>query len=115
MEFKLIMAMIDDDHVEAVMEAARKAGASGATIIPYARGQGLKRHMTFFGLEYLGARDILLYLVEASRSTAVLDAITAAGKLDESQHTGIALELDVSRATGLGDHIKALQEQRPLD
>ncbi|QOC21745.1 P-II family nitrogen regulator [Wenzhouxiangella sp. AB-CW3] len=111
MNFKLIMAMIDDQKVEAVMEAARAAGASGATIIPQARGQGLHRHLTFFGLEYLGARNILLYLVEASRSAAVMDAITEAGELDESKHTGVALELDVSRATGLGDHIKALQEQ----
>jgi len=39
------------------------------------------------------------------------DQKVEAGELDESKHTGVALELDVSRATGLGDHIKALQEQ----
>ncbi len=113
MKFKLIMAMVDDGRIEAVLDAARLAGATGATIIPNARGQGLKRHKTFFGLEFLGPRNILLFLVEARRSETVMDAITEAGGLDETAETGIALELDVTRATGLEEHIKVLSEQLP--
>lgn len=115
MQFKLILAFIDDGKVDAVLDSARAAGATGATIIPNARGQGLKRHLTFFGLEFLHPRNILLFLVEARRATAVMDAITEAGELDETLHTGIALELDVSRATGLGEHIKAMAENLPLE
>jgi len=71
--------------------------------------------MTFFGLEFLGARSILLFLVEARRSEAVMDAIARAGKLDETMETGIALELDVTRATGLSEHIRKLSEELPLE
>ena len=115
MQFKLILAFIDDARVDVVLEAARAAGATGATIVPNARGQGLKRHLTFFGLEFLGPRNILLFLVEARRSTQVMDAITRSGQLDESLNTGIALELDVSRATGLGEHVKVMAETLPPD
>jgi len=38
----------------------------------------------------------------------------AAGGLDESLDTGLALEVDVSRALGLTEHIKALAAAKPV-
>lgn len=114
MKFKLLLVFVDDMRVEAVLEAAREAGATGATIVPQARGQGRTRTLTFFGLEYLHPRSILMILVEARRSSEVLNAVTRAGKLDETAETGIALELDVDRVTGLSEHIRMLAEQHPL-
>ncbi len=58
---------------------------------------------------------LIIAMIDDGKVDAVMDAITEAGELDESRHTGIALELDVSRVTGLGEHIKALQEQQSLD
>lgn len=115
MEFKLIMVFVDDHKVEAVLDAGRAAGATGATIIPNARGQGMKKHLTFFGLEYLGARTILLFVVEARRSDEVMAAVTEAGGLDESALTGIALELSVNQVTGLSEHIRLLEEEHPFE
>lgn len=115
MDFKLLMVFVDQDKTETVLDAARGAGATGATIINNAQGQGLKPHLTFFGLEFMAARSVILILVEARRSQAVLHAVTSAGKLDESLNTGIALELDVSQALGLTEHIKALSKEHPLD
>ena len=51
MHFKLLVVFVEDDKTNAVMEAARNSGATGATIINNARGEGLKRSKTFFGLE----------------------------------------------------------------
>ena len=115
LNFKLIMVFVEEGKVEDVLDAARAAGATGATILPNARGQGLKRHLTFFGLEFLGPRSVLLFLVEARRADSVMEAVTRAGNLDETLGTGIAIELDVARATGLSAHIEALAEQMPLD
>jgi len=109
MDFKLLMVFVDQDRTDKVLDAARKAGATGATIINNAQGQGLKPHLTFFGLEFMATRSVILILVEASRADAVLDAAAEAGGLDDSLDTGVALELDVNRALGLGEHIKALQ------
>lgn len=114
-KFKLIMVFVDDERTDRVLDAARAAGATGATIIRNAQGQGLERRSSFFGLEYLAPRDVILVLVEARRSEAVLDAVVAAGQLDERLETGLALELDVTRAHGLSEHIKALAATKPLD
>jgi nitrogen regulatory protein PII len=111
--FKLIMVFVDEKRTERVLDAARAAGATGATIIKNARGQGLERKLTFFGLEYLALRDVILVLVEARRATAVMDAVVEAGELDESLDSGLALELDVTRALGLSEHVKALEDAKP--
>lgn len=115
MEFKLIMVFVDDLKVEQVLDAGRAAGATGATVIPNARGQGLMRKMTFFGFEYMAARTIILFVVESRRAEAVLSAVTEAGELDESAETGLAIELDLSRVTGLSQHVEALARDLPLD
>ncbi|MFZ2288191.1 MAG: P-II family nitrogen regulator [Halopseudomonas yangmingensis] len=114
MQFKLIMVFVDDERTEEVLDAARDAGATGATIIGNAQGRGLKPHLTFFGLEFMASRNVLLFLVEARRSDEILQAILQAGKLDESLQTGIALELDVARAVGLSAHIEALTKEHPI-
>lgn len=115
LKFKLIMAFVDDRKVDAVLDAGRAAGATGSTIIPHARGQGLKPHMTFFGLEFLASRTIVLFVVEARRAETVMDAISLAGGLDESADTGIALELDISSVRGLSEHVRMLEQQLPPD
>ena len=115
LKFKLVMAFVDDRKVDAVVDAGRAAGATGATIVPHARGQGMRPRWTFFGLEFLAMRTIVLFVVEARRTAAVMDAITLAGGLDESAETGIALELEVSSVRGLTEHIRILEEQLPPD
>ncbi len=114
MDFKLLMVFVDQDRTDKVLDAARNAGATGATIINNAQGQGLKPHLTFFGLEFMASRSVILILVEARRSSEVLKAVSKAGGLDESLNTGIALELDVSQAVGLSEHIRTLSREHPL-
>jgi nitrogen regulatory protein PII len=113
MSFKLMMVFVDEDKTDQVLDASRAAGATGATIITNARGQGLEKTIGIFGLEILNPRDVLLILVEARRIDEVLNAVTTAGELDESLSTGIALTLDVEKAVGLSEHIKMLASQFP--
>ncbi len=40
MHFKLIVAFVEDNKTEAIMSAAREAGATGCTVINNARGEG---------------------------------------------------------------------------
>lgn len=114
MQFKLILVFVDDEKTDKVLDAARAAGATGATIISHARGQGLKKMTGIFGLELLNPRAVLLILVEARRADTILQAVTDAGGLDERLDTGIALMLDVDKALGLTQHIEALQKEHPL-
>jgi len=112
-KFKLIMVFVTFEKTDLVLNTARAAGATGATVIKNARGQGLERRTMFLGLEYLAPRDVILILVEARRSEAIMQAVAKAGALDERPDTGLALELDVSRALGLTEHIKALAAETP--
>ncbi len=101
MHFKMIIAFVDDAKSDTVMEAARKAGATGATVINNARGEGLEVSKTFLGLTLSTQRDVLLFLVEEHRSRHILETISEAGRFDEKPGTGIAFQLDVEDAVGI--------------
>lgn len=115
MKFKLIMVFVDEDKVEQVMDASRNAGATGATIISKARGQGLEKVIGIMGFEILSPRAVVLILAEQRRADCVLEAVAEAGNLDESLGTGIAIQLDVDKAMGLSEHIKELEKMRPIE
>ena len=50
MHFKLIIALVEDCKTEAVINAAREAGATGTTVISNASVEGVEESKTFFGL-----------------------------------------------------------------
>lgn len=108
MHFKLIVAMVDEDKTNAVMDAARAAGATGATVLNQARGEGLKPPTTFFGLSLEMRRDVLLLLVEEHLSRRILESIAKAGKFDDTPGTGIAFQVDVEDAIGVSHQIPTL-------
>ena len=60
MHFKLIVVFVEDSKTESVIAAARKAGATGCTIINNARGEGVEQSRSFFGLSLATQRDVLL-------------------------------------------------------
>jgi nitrogen regulatory protein PII len=101
MHFKMIIVFVQDKKTDAVMDAARDAGATGATVIHNARGEGLKVSKTFFGLSLETQRDVVLFLVEEHLSRHILEEINRAGKLDAEPGTGIAFQVDVEDAVGI--------------
>jgi nitrogen regulatory protein PII len=110
MHFKLIIALIDKDKTTDVMKAARSSGATGATIIGNARGEGLEPAKTFWGLCLESQRDVLLFLVEKHLARSILEKIAATAELDDTPGTGIAFQLDVEDAVGVGHQIRELTE-----
>lgn len=111
MHFKLIIALVDDKKTTAMMEAAREAGATGATVISNARGEGLEKNTTFFGLTLNSQRDMLLFLVEEHLSRHILEKIGEVGDFDESPGAGIAFQLDVEDAIGVMHQVEELTEK----
>lgn len=108
MHFKLIIAFVDDTKTDDIMQAARKAGSTGATIINNARGEGLQKTKTFFGLTLDTQRDVLLFLVEQHLSRHILEEIARVGDFDSSPGTGIAIQIDVEDAVGVSHQVSAL-------
>jgi nitrogen regulatory protein PII len=110
MHFKLIIALVEDDKTEAVLDAAREKGATGATVITSARGEGLRRSKTFFGLTLETQRDMLLFLVEEHLSREILEKIASVGEFDEKPGTGIAFQVDVEDAVGVAQQVASLTD-----
>ncbi len=111
MHFKMIVVFTQDDKTDAVVEAAREAGATGATVINNARGEGLKRSKTFFGLTLETQRDVVLMLVEEHLSRSILEEISRVGQFEEKPGSGIAFQIDVEDAVGVSHQISQLSDQ----
>lgn len=111
MHFKLIIALVDDSKTNEVMDAAREAGATGATVLGDARGEGLRPRKTFFGLAMEAQRDMLLFLVEEHMSRAILERIAEVGGFDTDPGSGLAFQLDVEDTIGLKTQIETLTDE----
>ena len=108
MHFKLILTFIEDSKTTAVMNAARDEGATGATVINNARGEGLAQKKTFFGLSLESQRDVVLFLVEEHLSRHIIEKLAEVGELEERPGTGIAIQIDVEDAVGVAHQIEQL-------
>jgi len=111
MKLKLIIALVTDDLTDKVTEVARREGATGATVITSARGEGLKPTKTMLGLTLEGQRDVCLFLVDALRSRRILEAIATECRFDEQPASGIAFQLDIEDAVGLMSQLKTIEEE----
>jgi nitrogen regulatory protein PII len=107
MHFKLIIALVEEERTDAVMDAAREAGATGATVVNHARGEGVDVKKTFLGLTLEAQRDMVLFLVEEHLSRQILETIEDVGALDK-QDSGIAFQLDVEDAVGIAHQVQKL-------
>ena len=108
MHFKLICAFVEDSKTQAVIDAARKKGATGSTLISNARGEGLSVSKTFMGLTLETQRDIIMLLVEEHMSREILENIAEAGEFEEKPGSGIAFVVDVEDAVGVTQQIASL-------
>lgn len=109
MHFKLLVSFIEDNKTEAIMQAAREKGATGATVITNARGEGLQGSKTFFGLDLETQRDVVMFLVEEHLAREILETIEDIGCFESKPGTGIAFQLDVEDAVGISQQVVRLQ------
>ncbi len=108
MHFKLIIAFLTEDKTNKVLSAAREAGATGATVINHARGEGIEPSKTFFGFNLETQRDVLLLLVEEHLSRTILETVTEVGEFDQNIGAGIAFQIDVEDAVGISHQARKL-------
>ena len=100
MQFKLLVVFVEDSKTDAIIDAARDAGATGCTVINHARGEGFEAHKSFFGLSLATQTDVVMLLVEKHLSREILEHIGVIGEFDEKPGTGLAIQIDVEDAVG---------------
>ena len=111
MRLSLIVALVSDDKVDVVVDAARAAGATGDTVITSVRGDGLRPEKTFFGLNLTAKRDVVLFLVAEARARETLERIRDAGRLESEPGAGIAFQVPIEDAVGLTTQLPTILEE----
>jgi len=109
MRFKIVFAPVKTHKTDSIVDAAKAAGATGATIIP-ARGTGMREAKTVFGLTLEDQTDIVMFLLEEHIVQPVLEAIKTAGEFDKPG-TGIAFVLSVDEVLGLESQMEKFKEE----
>lgn len=111
MRLKLIVALVSDEKTETVIAAARAGGATGATVIGSARGEGLHPAKTFLGLDLAAAGDVVLFLVVEPRARDILERIRDAAGFSDKAGAGIAFQLGIEDVVGLDSQLPAMREE----
>lgn len=109
MLFKLVLSPVKSDITDQVVDAAKSAGATGATIIP-SRGTGVHEAKTFFGLSLEAQTDIIMLLVEEHLVDKILKTIQEAGEFHKPG-TGIAFVVPVEHVVGLESQMEKFKEE----
>ena len=109
MQFKIIFASVKPVLTDKIVDAAKDAGATGATIIP-ARGTGIHEAKTFFGLSLEAQTDIIMFLLAESMVDKILEAIGETGKFHQPG-TGIAFALPVDQVIGLESQMEKFKKE----
>ncbi len=112
-QFELIVSIVNKGFCEEIIEASRKAGAAGGTIIT-GRGTGVHEHAKLFSFNIEPEKEVVFTLVPHKITDKVLEAIVRTGELDKPGK-GIAFVMNVEKVLGINhllDEMLEPQEQK---
>lgn len=96
----LISFIVNKGTADDAMAAARKAGASGGTIIN-AQGTAKEDDVKFFGITLVPEKEMLLTIVPQDKATSIIEAVKSVPSLEEPG-AGIAFTVDIIDFAFLG-------------
>lgn len=100
-KYEMIISIVNAGYTGTVMDAAKKAGARGGTVI-HGRGTANKEAEAFFHITIQPEKEIVMLLVPAKIKDNVLHAIYQDAGLD-SAGQGIAFSIPVDKTAGLAE------------
>ncbi|WP_124726766.1 P-II family nitrogen regulator [Staphylospora marina] len=98
-KYDLIVTIVNKGYSEKVVEASKKAGAEGGTIL-FGRGTGIHEKAKLFNMVIEPEKEIILTLIDRRKTDQVLEAITQSVQLNKPGR-GIAFVLEVDRTVGI--------------
>ena len=99
-QFQVIMCILNAGFSEAAMDAARKVGARGGTIM-HGRGTASKEAEKIFNITIQPEKEIVMILVPSDIKDAILKGLYHVIGLD-TQAQGIAFTMPVDDVVGIG-------------
>lgn len=97
-KYHLVITIVLEGHLEQVMNAAKKMGANGGTVIR-GRGLGNKEAVKLFGFQIEPGRELVLNVVEEEIKNKVMEEITKEVGL-KTPGKGICISLPVDSVAG---------------
>lgn len=95
-----VVAIVNRDYADDALAAARKAGATGGTVLQ-ARGTAKEGDAAFFGVKLVPEKEVLVILSRREKAPGILEAIRAAPCFAE-KGSGIAFAVEACGFTPLG-------------
>ena len=108
-QHEAIFCIVNSGYSDAVMEAAKKLGAGGGTVIN-ARGTAPKDAETLFGITIQPEKEIVMILVPTAIKADVLHALYQEVGLD-SAGQGIAFSLPVDGVVGIAEDTQTQEDK----
>ena len=108
---EVIFCVVNAGFSDAVMDAARKFGAGGGTVIN-ARGTANPEAEKLFQITVQPEKEIVMILVKSELKDDILHALYKEVGLD-TPGQGIAFTMPVSATVGLSDRPQAKQTKEP--
>lgn len=100
-EYELIISVTQEGYSTDVMDAAKKYGAHGGTII-HGKGLNSKNSIKFLGYSIEPEKDIVLIVVKKDNKKVIMQAITDKVGI-KTEGKGICFSLPVDNVMGIGD------------
>lgn len=97
-EMELIVAICNKGYTEDVMEAARKAGAGGGTIL-HVKGTGIEYAEKFLGISIVDEKEMIYIVSKKETRNAIMQAITDNAGAGTKAHA-IVFSLPVTDTAG---------------
>ena len=99
-DYELILAIANEGYTDAVMDAAREAGARGGTVL-HGKGTGSKDAEKFFRVSIAQEKELILIVAKSDEKAAIMKSIvTNAGVNTEAG--AVVISLPVSEVAGFG-------------
>ncbi len=99
-KYCMILSIINQGHVDTLMDAAKSAGARGGTVL-HGRKMGVEEDAKFLGISIQSEKDIVAILTTPEQKNDIMRAITqACGMSTEAR--GVIVSMPVDDIEGLG-------------
>lgn len=109
MKFDIVIAIVPFEKEADAIDAVKKAGATGATVIS-AHGTGIKEAKTFFGLTVESKQSLILSVVERHIAQKIMKAVYDALDM-KSPGKGIVFSFQVEAVMGLESQLSVMRQE----
>lgn len=97
--YALIVTILNRGFADQAMDAAKRAGAHGGTVL-HARGSGIHEAEKFFGLQIQPEKEVVLILVQVEAKDEIIRAIVQEAGLNK-EGRGLTFALPVDDVAGI--------------